>query len=161
MDRWNNRDRDRDWNDRWSGRDDRDRWYEDRGVRYGRGHDHWDDDRSMWSRERDPRWGGIPGYRPGGDIRPGGDYGWRGPDRDRGFSGRYGDYDRGYDRYRGAPDPYRDDDRYRYSSGDPYMDRGYERPRDYDRADRDRDLRFRDREYGRDDWDDDRWTRRW
>lgn len=45
-------------------------------------------------------------------------------------------------------------DRYRYASGDPYFDRGYERPRDVDR-----DLRFRDREYGRDSWNDYPWNR--
>ncbi|HEX2061724.1 MAG TPA: hypothetical protein VHK90_13375, partial [Thermoanaerobaculia bacterium] len=64
MDRWNNRDRD--WNDRWRGRDPR-----DPRDRYD------DEDYARWTHERDPRWGGIPGYHAGGD------FGWRGTQLDR------------------------------------------------------------------------------
>src|SRR5215213_8454419 len=86
--------------------------------------------------------------RPREDRDRGRDFGWRGTELDRGFAGGYG-RDRERDRYR-------DDDRYRYSSGDPYFDRGYERDRD----DNDRNDRFRDREYGRDYWDNYPWNRR-
>lgn len=72
------------------------------------------------------------------------DFGWRGTELERGFAGGYG-YDRGRDR---NPNRYRDDDRYRYASGDPYFDRGYER-------DRDDNDRFR----GRGGWDDHPWNR--
>jgi hypothetical protein len=81
--------------------------------------------------------------RPRDEYDRGRDFGWRGTELDRGFAGRYG-----YDRDReGERNRYRDDDRYRYSSGDPYMDRGYER-------DRDDSERFRDRDRGY-------WDRRW
>lgn len=110
----------------------------------------WRDDRDWNDRWRDER--------PRDDYDRGRDFGWRGTELDRGFAGHY-PYDRGYDRddrYRDDRDRYRDDDRYRYASGDPYFERGFERPRDYDR---DRDMRFRDREYGRDYWDNYPWNR--
>lgn len=77
----------------------------------------------------------------GGDDRDR-DFGWRGTELDRGFGGGHRN-----------PNRYRDDDRYRYSSGDPYFDRGYER-------DRDDNDRFRDRDRGdRGSWDDYPWNR--
>lgn len=82
MDRWDNRDRDRDWRDRWRDDDDRSRYAGDRNRDDGFAH------------ERDPRWGGIPGYHAGGD------FGWRGTELDRGFGGRY-EYDRDRDVNRG------------------------------------------------------------
>lgn len=68
-------------------------------------------------------------------------FAWPG-DLDRGFAGGYG-----YRRHH--------DDRGRY--GDRHLDRGYDRPRDGARGDRD--WRFRDREYGSDSWHDDPWSR--
>lgn len=173
MDRWGNRDRNdaprpvdvSRWRDeeRWR-EHDRDRhddryWSEDRY----RGDDRYRDvgdrhrDEYRWhgrdrddllGRDRNPEWGGIPGYRPGGD------FGWRGTELDRGFRGRYGEDRGGY--HREEPSRYRDDDRYRTSTGDPYYDRGYERERDTMRG---RDVRFRDRESSGDYWDDYPWSR--
>ena len=79
------------------------------------------------------------------------DFGWRGTELDRGFGGGYRGGYGGPDR-NPNPNRYRDDDRYRYSSGDPYFDRGYER-------DRDDSDRCGGSDRGRGNWDEYPWNR--
>ena len=152
--------RDRDWEDRgpWRARED---------VDYARGRDF------GWRGTELDR--GFPRHDSGYDPRFDRGYAPRHfDDRDRyderdryaAENNRHGNESVRYrderDRYLAERDRYRDDERYRYQSGDPYFDRGYERPRDDAR-----DLRYRDRDSGpdferdrgRDYWDDYPWSR--
>jgi len=138
MERW---DRDRNWRERWREDDERDR-------NTMRGRDRHDEE---LAHERDPRWGGIPGYQYGGD------FGWRGTELDRGFSGRYEydrnrepertdrnrnydlerdrnrDFDRDRDRSYGASGRYSFDND-RFTPSDRYERERYERERPWDAA---------------------------